>query len=311
MSNDSVIELMAQVDGEGMRGDLFHLSEDPLPFRKVNYTRPGADMCSLYEADAFIRGRLESWGYAVESEGVQVQAFACDTSKPKAHQYSQPAEDDPWHTAYNLYAEKAGVELPDEVILFLAHKDSQSWVDSPGAYDNCSGTVAVMEIARVIAGHAPRRTVRFLFCNEEHRPWTSITAAVRAKERGDNLVAIFNIDSVGGKSAEDVAAGNKTNATLYTEAEGERIADLMATVNDHYGIGLQQQKVRRQQPGDDDGSFINAGFPHAIANIGSIPYGEPNYHLESDTPDHVDIENVVMATRASLAAGMWVDQDRV
>lgn len=310
MPADPVLELVAQVDGDRMRRDLFHLSRDPLPFRKVNYTRPGADKCSLDEADDFIRGRLESWGYAVESEGVQVQAFACDTSKPKAHQYSHPSEDDAWYTAYNLYAEKLGAELPDETILFLAHKDSQSWVDSPGAYDNCAGTVAVMEIARVVAGGAPRRTVRFLFCNEEHRPWTSVTAATRAAERGDNLVAIFNIDSLGGKSAADIAAGNKTSATLYTEPEGERFADLVATVNDHYAIGLQQQKVLRQNPGDDDGSFINAGFPHAVANIGSYPYAEPNYHLESDTPDLVDIGNVVMATRASLAAGMWVDQER-
>ncbi len=48
----------------------------------------------------------------------------------------------------------------------------------------------------------------------------------------------------------------------------------------------------------------------AVANIGSYPYADPNYHLESDTPDLVDIENVAMATRASLAAGLWVDPDR-
>ena len=137
-----------------------------------------------------------------------------------------------------------------------------------------------------------------------------MTAATRAAERGDNLVAIYNIDSLGGKSDEDRQAGRKTNATLYTEPEGERFADLMATVNDHYGLGLHQQKVLRPSPGDDDGSFINAGFPMAVANIGSIPYGDPNYHLESDTPDLVDIGNVVLATRASLAAALWVDQGR-
>jgi len=161
-----------------------------------------------------------------------------------------------------------------------------------------------------LADHVPKRTFRFLFCNEEHRPWTSVTAATRAAERGDNLVAIYNIDSLGGKSDEDMQAGRKTSATLYTEPEGERFADLMATVNDHYGLGLHQQKVLRERPGDDDGSFINAGFPMAVANIGSIPYGDPNYHLESDTPDLVDIENVVLATRASLAAALWVDQGR-
>ncbi|MBT3266420.1 M28 family peptidase [Candidatus Poribacteria bacterium] len=310
MPADPVADIIARIDGDNIRRNLFHLSQDPLPFRKVNHTRPGASKCTLDEADDFIRGQLESYGYSVEAEAVEVQALACDTSKPKAHQYSPPAEEDPWFTAYNLYAEKRGSESPDETILFLAHKDSQSWVDSPGAYDNCAGTVAVLEMARVLAGCHTRRSIRFLFCNEEHGPWTSVTAAVRAKERGDDLVAIFNIDSLGGKSDDDMRAGRKTSATLYTEPEGERFADLMGTVNDHYGIGLQHQKVLRDRPGDDDGSFINAGFPMAIASIGSIPYADPNYHLESDTPDLVDIENVVMATRASLAAGLWVDQDR-
>jgi hypothetical protein len=310
MPADNVADLIARVDGDRMRADLLHLSQDPLPFRKVNYARPGADRCTLYEADDYIRAAFNACGYTVEDEAVEVQAFACDTSKPKAHQYSLPSPDDPWYTAYNLYAERRGVEAPDEIILLLAHKDSQSWVDSPGAYDNCAGTVAVMEMARILAEHEPKRTIRFLFCNEEHRPWTSVTAATRAAERGDNLVAIYNIDSLGGKSDEDVRAGKKTNATLYTEPEGERFADLMATVNNHYRLGLDQQKVLRGSPGDDDGSFINAGFPMAVANIGTIPYGDPNYHLETDTPDLVDIENVVLATRASLAAALWVDQGR-
>lgn len=107
---------------------------------------------------------------------------------------------------------------------------------------------------------------------------------------------------MGGKSAADAAAGKKTNVTLYTTREGEQIADLMAEVNRVYGIGLEQSKYRRTRPGDDDGSFINAGFPTAVANIGSYPYADPQYHLEGDTADRVDIENVRMSTQATLAA---------
>jgi hypothetical protein len=35
---------------------------------------------------------------------------------------------------------------------------------------------------------------------------------------------------------------------------------------------------------------------------GSAPYADPHYHQESDTPESVDLDNVVMAVRASLAA---------
>ena len=307
MPTDIISDLIARIDSDRLSEALFHIAKDPLPFRKLNHTRPGSDKNTLYEADDYLQQNLEACGYVVSREGVQVQAFRCDASKPKSHQYARPEPDDPWYTAYNLYAERQGCAHPGEIVLFIAHKDSQSWVDSPGAYDNAVGTVAVLEIARVLKDYAPERTLRFLFCNEEHTPWTSVIAAQQAVERGDNLVGIFNIDSLGGKSQEDIDAGRKTNVTLYTEPEGERFADLMAAVNTAYGIGLIQRKVKRDRPGDDDGSFIKAGFPIAVANLGSCPYADPAYHREDDAPDRVDLPNVVMATQLSLAAGLRVD----
>ena len=227
MTRDIIPDRIKQVSPEQLRRNLFYLSKTPLPYRKLNYTIPGHATNTLYEADNFIQRNLESWGYPVEKEGVQVQPFGCDTSKPKAHQYAPPASDALWYTAYNLYAKKQGSVYPEEIILFLSHKDSQSWVDSPGAYDNAAGTVGTMEIARVLKDYRSQRSIWFLFCNEEHKPWTSVTAAQNAKARGDNLVAIFNLDSLGGKSQADIDAGHRTNVTLYTKPEGERFADLM------------------------------------------------------------------------------------
>ncbi|MCE5307354.1 MAG: M28 family peptidase, partial [Acidobacteriales bacterium] len=139
--------LIRQVDSERMSKNLFALAKDPLPYRKLNFTLPGHQKNTLYEADDYISGRLTSLGYRVEREGVQVQAFRRDTSKPKQAQYSRPMPEDPWYTAYNLYSEKKGRSNPGEIILVLAHKDSQSWIDSPGANDNAIGTVSVLEMA--------------------------------------------------------------------------------------------------------------------------------------------------------------------
>ncbi|MDH7570117.1 MAG: M28 family peptidase [Armatimonadota bacterium] len=309
MTIQQVAALIAQVDEERLRHDLFYLAKDPLPYRKLNYTLPGHKQCTLYEADDYLAARLHSFGYVVEREGVAVQAFRCDPSKPKAQQYAPPLPEDPWYTAWNLYARKRGSRAPDETVVILAHKDSQSWVDSPGAYDNAVGTVSVLEIARILAPIECRRSLCFLFCNEEHRPWTSVTAAEGARTRGENLVAIFNLDGLGGKSREEQQLGKKTNVTLYTTDEGERLADLMAEVNQRYTIGLEQRKHRRANPGDDDGSFIKAGFAAAVANIGSYPYGDPNYHRETDVPELVDLANVRMATQASLAAVLTVAEE--
>jgi hypothetical protein len=285
-----------------MARDLRYLAEDPLRYRKLNYTRPGAAKCSLYEADDYIAVQLAACGYAVERTEHLVQCFRCDPDKPKAHQYSAPLPEDPWSAAYNLNARKTGTDRPGDTIVLVAHKDSQSWVDSPGALDNGVGTVGVMEIARVLCDVPLAASVWFLFCNEEHTPWTSAFAANAAAERGENLMAVFNLDSLGGRSQQDIDAGRMTNVTAYTEEPGRALAELMAGVNDRYGIGLIQTSCKRDSPGDDDGSFVRAGFPAAVINLGSFPYADPCYHTEEDEAGRVDVRNVRMAVQATLAA---------
>ncbi len=298
------------VDVQRMSKHLFFLAKDPLPFRKLNLTLPGHAKNTLYEADDYLTSRLESWGYRVQREGVRVQAFRRDTTKPKQHQYSRPMPEDPWYTAYNLYAERRGRTRPEEIVLVLAHKDSQSWIDSPGANDNAIGTVSVLELACVLAEYPSERTLRFLFCNEEHTPWTSVTAAQNAKARGDNIVAVFNLDGVGAKSAEQTAAGKRTNVTAYTAPAGERLAALMAAVNERFSLGLEQRAVKRPGPGDDDGSFVKAGYEAAVVNIGSWPYADPNYHGEGDIPERCDVPNAAQAVQATLAALLTIDRTR-
>ncbi len=300
--------LIGNVDPEQISKHVFYLAKDPLPYRKLNFTLPGHEKNTLYEADDYLAGKLAAWGYRVEREGVQVQAFRRDTSKPKHAQYSPPKPEDPWYTAYNLCVEKKGRSCPGRILVVLAHKDSQSWIDSPGANDNAIGTAGVLEMARVLAAYPTESTIRFLLCNEEHTPWTSRTAAQNAKSRGDDIVAVFNLDGIGAKGTEQAASGKKTNVTAYTKPEGRRLAELMAEVNARYSIGLEQRAAERPGPGDDDGSFILAGFPAAVINIGSWPYADPNYHAEGDIPETCDIQNAAMTVQATLAAVLTLDR---
>lgn len=294
------------VDSGRISQHLFQLARN-IPFRKLNLTLPGHTKNTLYEADDYLTGQLESWGYAVKKEGVQVQAFRRDTSKPLHAQYSRPMPGDAWYTAYNLYAEKPGRSRPDEIIVVVAHKDSQSWIDSPGANDNAIGTSGVLEMARVLAGYTPARTLRFLFCNEEHTPWTSVTAAQNARKRGDKIVAVFNIDGIGAKP--EAGTGKKTGVAAYTQPEGARLAELLGTVNERFQIGLEHRVVKRTAPGDDDGSFVNAGYPAAVIYIGSWPYGDPNYHAEGDTPERCDVVNAAKQVQSTIAAIVTLDEN--
>lgn len=113
----SIRHLISDVDPELISKNLFYLAKDPLPYRKLNLTLPGHEKNTLYEADDYLAGKLEAWGYRIEREGVRVQAFRRDTSKPKNAQYSPPKPEDPWYTAYNLYAEKKGRSHPERIIV--------------------------------------------------------------------------------------------------------------------------------------------------------------------------------------------------
>jgi len=306
---DPIAEIIHQVSPERIRDDLFHLCHVPLPFRKANLTLPYHTKSTLDEADDFLVGRLSRLGYAPWKEAAKAQAMGYDAKKPRHHTYATPLAGAPWYKLHNVYAERKGREHPAEIILFVAHKDSQSWIHSPGAYDNAVGTAALLEFARVLAKYTPRCTMRLLWCNEEHWPWTSIAAAANAKQRGDNLVAVINVDGIGGKSQAEIDQGRTPNVTLYTTEEGKRLADRVTRANELYHVGLQQRTEQRKQPGDDDGSFVKAGFPAAIANLGSFPYDDPNYHEPGDTADKVDVRNVCMAAQAILAAALITDRD--
>jgi Zn-dependent M28 family amino/carboxypeptidase len=297
--------LSSKVDEERIRKEIYYLTKDPLPRRVLNWSLPGHALSSLEEADAWIEQQLTSWGYTPETDETKVHAYGRDFSKkPLSSQYAPPSEDAPWYTAHNIIAGKQGTDYPEELIVILAHKDSQSWIASPGANDNATGTCGAMELARVLSNYQPKHTLRFIFCNEEHTPWTSITAAEAIKAAGLNVLAVINMDGIGVKSPQQ--AGHLTNVTCYTTVEGERLADLMTSLNKRHSLGIEQTKYRCEGP-DDDGSFIKAGFPWVVRNIGSMPYGDPNYHSEGDTAEKVDFENAKLVVQLTLAAIIHLD----
>jgi len=304
-----IAETLAQVSVERLRRDLFRLAKEPLPFRKVNYTVPGHAKCSLDETDDFIAAELEAVGLPVVRTPYQVQAFRCDEKKPLHHWYSRPEPEDPWYTAHNVEATKLGSERPDEIIQLVSHKDSMSWIDSPGAHDNGTGTIANLELARILAGLKLRRTVRILFCNEEHTPWTSRFAAAAARERGDRIIAVLNQDSLAGKPDDARAAGILTHAAAYSTDEGKELAELAARLNQELGLGLEVNVWFKEYVNDDDGMFIKEGFRRTMMNVGSCPYKDSEYHLVGDVPERVDFENVRRSTQLVLAMILALDAE--
>ena len=70
-------------------------------------------------------------------------------------------------TSQNIVIDLSGTDLRDEVLYVGAHHDTQA--ASPGADDNASGVIGVLELARLLHGCRRRRTIRLISFGAEEQ----------------------------------------------------------------------------------------------------------------------------------------------
>ncbi len=109
-----------------------------------------------------------------------------------------------WKTITNTFGTLRGSEFPDELVIVGGHRDA--W--GPGAVDNVSGVVSILEAARMMGeaakrGYRPRRTI--IFATWDAEEWglmgSSEWVESREAELDAKAVAYLNLDvSVGGSS---------------------------------------------------------------------------------------------------------------
>lgn len=305
----NILEAIDGISADRLRADLFSFCRDPFTFRTVLYTAPWHEHNSLDELDCFIADEMRKFPVSVNMLPNKIRPFRCDATKPLHHWYSAPHEDDPWFDAHNIEVIIPGNDSASEIIQLVSHKDSMSWINSPGAHDNAVGAVTNMELVRILSNIPHKRTIRVLFCNEEHSPWHSLTYAKEARKNNDNIIAVLNQDSLCGKSDTATAAGIRTNVTCFCNPEAKQLAQFIASRALKYNLPIQTDIAFKERVNDDDGSFIKAGYNRAVMNIGSSPYADPQYHLRGDIPERVDILNLKLAAQLILTAILELDQD--
>jgi len=109
------------------------------------------------------------------------------------------ASSNPYKQIWDTFGTIRGAEFPDEIVLVGGHRDA--W--GPGAADNVSGTVSVLEAARTIAeqvkaGRRPKRTI--IFATWDAEEWGLLGSTEFVEEDslrlGRNAVAYLNQDDV-------------------------------------------------------------------------------------------------------------------
>jgi N-acetylated-alpha-linked acidic dipeptidase len=102
-----------------------------------------------------------------------------------------------YHTIWDTFGILRGTEFPDQMVLVGGHRDA--W--GPGASDNVSGTVSVLEVAHALAeearaGHRPKRTIVFATWDAEE--WGLVGSTEYVEDDSLRLtrdaVAYLNLD---------------------------------------------------------------------------------------------------------------------
>ncbi len=111
-------------------------------------------------------------------------------------------------TQYNVVATLPGSIYPDEYIIVGGHHDSITYHDpmvfAPGADDNASGSVAALEMARVMmeAGYQPHCSIRFVtFAAEEFGLWGSKHHSAQTEEAREQVRLMMNHDMIANQNS--------------------------------------------------------------------------------------------------------------
>lgn len=194
---------------------------------------------------------------------------------------------------FNTIATIKGTELPEEYVILSAHFDS--WDGATGATDNGTGTIVMMEAARILKEHYPnpKRTIIIGLWGSEEQGLNGSRAFVEDHpEIVQNTQAVFNQDNGTGRVV-NISGNGFLHAYDYL---GEWLSKVPDTVADHVETSFPGRPGRG---GSDYASFLAAGVP--AFNLSALNWSYWNYtwHTNRDTYDKIvfdDVRNNVILT---------------
>ncbi len=163
------------------------------------------------------------------------------------------------------------VDIPGEIpetIVFTAHYDSTSL--SQGAYDNMSGCVGLLGLAKALTAQGHRHSLRFLFCGSEERGLLGSKAYCAAHEEElKNVVLNINLDMIG-------CIMGKFIACCTSE---EKLVGYLQYFDQELGFGC---KAYQDVYSSDSTPFADKGIP-AVSFARIAPQNTATIHNSYDT----------------------------
>jgi aminopeptidase YwaD len=195
-------------------------------------------------------------------------------------------------TSQNVVIDLPGSDRSDEILYASAHHDTQA--GSPGADDNGSGVVGVLELARLLQPRPRRRTIRLISFGAEEQLSVGSAAYVRAHR--DEIATcgrcMYNLDSFGSHLGW---------LQLYVNAH----PDFEASFRPHlHAADLRYQAITAVVPYADHFPFIAAGIPGVFHYRVNCDGGRFFHHRPDD--DLTRVSPQVIA-RDVGAIATWLD----
>jgi hypothetical protein len=255
-----------------------------------------------------------------------------DLCKQRFEEAGMTVTVDDYGSGVNVIGVKEGGSKAAERVLISGHYDAVP--DCAGADDNGTGTVAVLETARVLKNAKFARTLVLACWDEEEDGLIGAEAyAAKAKASGENIVVMASLEMIGFKTTapntqevptgfevlfpDQYAALQTTNfvgdfLTIIPDTSARASADRVAFHGGEIGLPtvlLEITEALKKNPviGDvrrsDHAAFWDADIP-AMMLTDTSEFRNPNYHCYTteDTVDTLDLDFLTDNTRAVVGA---------
>lgn len=202
---------------------------------------------------------------------------------------------------FNTLAEIKGSEKPDEYVILSAHFDS--WEGGSGATDNGTGTITMMEVARILKKvyPNPKRTILIGHWGSEEQGLNGSRAFVLDHpEIVEKTQAVFNQDNGTGRVANLNGSGFLHAYDFMGRWMAAAPREITRDINTDY-------PGSPSGGGSDHASFIAAGIPAFMMSSLSWGYGTITWHTNLDTYDKLIFDDlksnvILIATLAYKAS---------
>jgi hypothetical protein len=198
---------------------------------------------------------------------------------------------------YNTVGELRGRDKPDEFVVLGGHLDS--WDLGQGTTDNGTGSMVVLEAARVLAqlaksGVQPRRTIRFALFSGEEQGLCGSRAYVKEHKAEMGRISMCLVHDTGPGRVESIGLHGKKSALPVLQAA---LASLKQ-------VGLEDLSLRSCL-GSDHVSFMMAGVPGFMCDQNMDEYFL-THHSQSDTLDKANEADLIQGVQVMAVAAVRV-----